>query len=137
MTEIYLIVERPNKTEGCPAPGAQLSSRCAALCSAKPYSMYSDKHYDLCNVSLKFSFPLFFFFSHRFRAKKKNNGVFSGACALGALGVLYPTCTGTFVVFQTDISAELPHAEDMIMTKQHPGNMSAVLYNGCRKTYVR
>lgn len=24
-----------------------------------------------------------------------------------AQGVLYPTCTGTFVVFQTDISAEL------------------------------
>lgn len=31
---------------------------------------------------------------------------------------MYPTCNGTFVVFQTDISALLLNTEDMIMTEQ-------------------
>lgn len=60
---------------------------------------------------------------------------FCGACAVGAQGVLYPTCTGTFVVFQTDISAELldrGHDNDRIITG--PGYMSAAQDNGLIST---
>lgn len=56
-----LILECPNKTEGCPAPGAQLSSRRFGLCSAKPsrFQMYSDNHNDPCNPKFTVSHCFF------------------------------------------------------------------------------
>lgn len=129
-------MECPNKTERCPAPGAKLSSRCFGLCSAKASSihMYPDNHYEPC--SLKFTVSHCFFFSYRFRAKKKIMEFLSG---------MRIPCSGSIVPnMQRDLcsvpdrhqcGAPWCRGHDNDRIAQGPGNMSAVqnneLMNSC------
>lgn len=101
---IYLIVECPNKTEGCPAPARSypVVALVPALLNCVVFKRFPTT---ITTTPVVLSAVSHCFFPLLTDSEQKNNGVFRCACAVSAQGLSYPTCNGTFVVFQTDTSA--------------------------------